>query len=211
MKVVMSMIETKLSLFDVEVEEPARESSVFGQSGFGITPERFNSVDMVGSSSKLIFTVMDSEVSLVTDIDKSVIPFPAISMNDTFISDFALDNGFQSLSRTIFEHIGEDFPASFEHPNDRNLSACSTASFASNPTSTEVTLVNLNNTFERSCSITFISNPDSDSQQVTIDCGAMNTHNLSNLSGFQIERKEPIELSKLITRKSGTFEVTVSH
>ena len=205
------MIETELSFFDVKVKESTRESSMFGQSGFSVTPKRFNSVDMVGASGKLILAVMDSEVSLVTDIDESIVTFPAISMDDALIGHFAFDNGFQSLSGAIFEYIGEDFPASFEHPNNWNLPSCSTTSFSSNSTSTKVTLVNLNNTFERSCSIAFISNPDTNSQQVTIDCGAMNTHNLSNFSGLQIERKEPIELSKLIIGKSGTFKVTVSH
>ena len=57
----MLMIETELGFFDVKVEK----------SGFSITPERFNFIDMVGASGKLILAVMDSKMSFATNIDEN--------------------------------------------------------------------------------------------------------------------------------------------
>lgn len=64
----MSMIEAELSLLDVEVEELTGQTSVFGQAGFRVAPERLDSIDVACPSGKFVLAVVDSEVALVTDI-----------------------------------------------------------------------------------------------------------------------------------------------
>jgi len=211
MKIFMSMIEAEFCLFDVKIKESSGKSSVLSQASLGVTPKGFNSVNMVGTSRKFIFTVMHSEMAFISDINETVVSFPAICMDDAFVGDLTFDNGLQSRSGTIFKNISKNQSTAFEHSDYWHLVSCSSASFASNSSCAKIALVDFDNAFKRCSSIAFVSNPDAYCQQVTINCGAMNTHDLSNLSGFQIEREESIELSKLVIRKSGTFKVTISH
>jgi len=192
MKILMSIIEAKFCLFDVEVKEPSGESSVFCQSSSSVTPEGFDSVDMICSSSKFVFTVMDSEMEFVSDIDEPIVSFPTICVDNTFVTDFTLDNSFKSRSGAIFEDVGENHATTFEHPGNWHLIPYTSASFASNSPCTKVALVDFDNTFERSSSIAFVSNFNTYSQQMTINRDSMDAYDLSNFSSFQIERKESI-------------------
>ena len=211
MEVVVSMVKAKFGLFDVEIEEPTREAAMFGQAGFGVAPERFDAVDVVAPACKLAPAVVDAEVAFVAQVDEAVVALPTVGVDDALVSHTALDDGLQSVSRAIVEHVGEDFAAALEDADDGHFAPRAAPPFAPHAPGAKVAFVDFNLTFERGLSDAFIRNTNTDRQHMTVDARAMQAHDLSDLDGFQIERKEAVELAKLLIRKSGTFAVSVGH
>ena len=211
MEVVVSMVKAKFGLFDVEVEEATREAAMFGQAGFGVAPERFDPVDVVAPACKLVPAVVNAEVAFVAQVDEAVVALPTVGVDDALVSHTALDDGLQRVSRAIVEHVGEDFAAAFEDTDDGHLTTCASPPFAPHTPRAKGAFGDFNLAFERSLSQAFVRNANPDRQHMTVDARAMQAHDLSDLDGFQIERKEAVELAKLLIRKSGTFAVSVGH
>ena len=63
------------------------------QSGFGISPERLNSVYMRFTTGKFILSMMNSKVFFVTEINKTIIASPAITVDDTIEVNLSSDYG----------------------------------------------------------------------------------------------------------------------
>ena len=83
-KVSLPMIKAKLSLLQVPVKSLLRDPVEFSQASLGVTPERFNSVDMVTSPGKFVLAMMDSEMLVKTQVDQSILSSPAIGVNEAF-------------------------------------------------------------------------------------------------------------------------------
>ena len=60
-----AMVPTPLALFEVEEKMIFADTSQLCQPGLGIAPERFDSIDVVFASSKLVVVMMDA-IMLIT-------------------------------------------------------------------------------------------------------------------------------------------------
>lgn len=132
-------------------------------------------------------------------------------MDDALIGYSAFDYRFQSLSGAIIEDIGEDLASSLEDSDDRNFTASTTPTFASDTTCSEVTFVHFHDSFERRCAIALLGDTHAYRQQMTIDASAMHAHQGSDFDRLKIQAEKTIELPKLALRKSGTFAVAIRH
>ncbi len=75
------MVKAEFSFFQMQVEGDDGYSVELLQPAFGITPERFNAVDMMLAPRKFIGTVVHSKVFIKTDIYQAIIAAPAIRVN----------------------------------------------------------------------------------------------------------------------------------
>lgn len=88
-------------------------SSELHHSGFGISPETFDAIDVRLALRKLIFTMVKLIMLFVAQIDKSVVAFPLVGVNGAFHIDLALDNGLERGSADIGYNLGINFIVAF--------------------------------------------------------------------------------------------------
>ncbi len=79
----------------------------------GITPKRFDAVNVLHTPGKLVCTMMYPEVFLIAHIDQTVIAAPAVGINDTFNSNPPSNNLLQCSFRGIRHDFGIDFVVPF--------------------------------------------------------------------------------------------------
>ncbi|ELK69565.1 hypothetical protein NM2002038_1311 [Neisseria meningitidis 2002038] len=90
----MPVVKPKLRFFEMQIKHLFGNTIKFSQTPLSITPKRFNTIDMLLSSSKLIGTMMDTVMLLIAHIDKTVICFPAVSIDFTvsrYVTTYDLD------------------------------------------------------------------------------------------------------------------------
>ena len=68
-------------------------ASELGESGFGDSPEVFNTIDMVGIMRKFILYMLDSMMLFVTKIDQAVIGLESIGINHSIRCYLIPDDG----------------------------------------------------------------------------------------------------------------------
>ncbi len=61
------------------------------QPGFGIAPEALNAVDVTVATHELILPVVNSVVLGIADINESVVPAPAVRVDDYLRGDAPTD------------------------------------------------------------------------------------------------------------------------
>lgn len=157
------------------------------ESGFGVAPEAFNSVDMTFTKDEFVLPVVDSKVLFVAKVNKPVIASPSIRMDDTFKVNPASDDPLQRGFSAIQDDLGIHFSVAFEDAKNNSFTESATASFALNPASAEETFINFNLSGKRRLPFTKLGNSFSDFCEVSVDSVPVQTGNFSNLGGVQIQ------------------------
>jgi hypothetical protein len=76
-KVITPVVEAPFGFFKVGEEGMGTNAAQPRQSGFGVTPKRFDSIDVAASSGKFILAMMDTVVFIALK-DQPVISTPTI-------------------------------------------------------------------------------------------------------------------------------------
>ena len=74
------MIPTPFRFLEVEEEELAADTAQLDEAKLGVAPKALDPVDVVFSTGKLVFMMMDAMV-LVALEDEAVVGFPAVGVN----------------------------------------------------------------------------------------------------------------------------------
>src|SRR5947209_2676871 len=119
-----------------------RNSMKLLQAMFSETPETLNPVDMVRASGKLILSVIDSVMLRVANINESGVTTPSIRMDNCLKSKATANNSLKRGLRAVRHDLRIDFAVRFQQTEDRSLATGSSASLASNSSSTEVRFIN---------------------------------------------------------------------
>ena len=86
------MIESKLTLFKMQVKCTGGHATESKQARFGIPPETFNSIDVITAFGKFILAMINPELLTVTNIDQAIIAAPAVRVDDAFEFHSAANN-----------------------------------------------------------------------------------------------------------------------
>jgi len=86
------VIESKLTLFKMQVKCSWSHATESIQARFCVPPETFNAVDVVTASGKFILTMINPKMLTVTNIDKTIIAAPAVRVDDAFEFHSAANN-----------------------------------------------------------------------------------------------------------------------
>lgn len=84
-EVVVAVVEAELALFEVQIEVVRVHAAESREPGLGIAPEAFDPVDVVAlhaAAAELVGAVIDPKVLLVPHVHQSVVPRPAVGMDD---------------------------------------------------------------------------------------------------------------------------------
>ncbi len=199
------MIESVLTLFEMQVEFVGRDAMKLLQAMFGITPERLNAVDMLCASGKFIRAMTDSEVLAVTDINESVIPAPAVTMDNRLWRDPTANNGLQSSFLAVRNDLGINLAIALQQSEDDSLTARSATAFASHATSTKVRFVNFDFAArQRRIALRFFTDTTADFEKDHCHTLARQTRELGDIRGGKIKRKVAQQLAKFLGGNSGT-------
>ena len=105
------MVEAKDTFLQKEMEVLTGNAVVFSEDAFGLVPEVFNAVDVVGFVGEA-FTVVDPIMFKFTDINR-IVRSIAVGIDDAVRLDFTLYNGHQSGAGSITNHHRINFAATF--------------------------------------------------------------------------------------------------
>lgn len=108
------MIESKFTFLQMEIESRRAHPPKTSQTGFGESPEFFDSIDMGGTKNKLVFPMIHSEVFPVPDVDEAMIASPTIGDDDALQGHFSTNDSLKSVFGAIWNDLGIDFSVSFE-------------------------------------------------------------------------------------------------
>lgn len=81
----MAMLESEFSLFEVQSEGLLWKDMKLSQPMLGIAPKRFNHVDMLGVSYKFIVAVINPEIPINANINKSIVATTTIAVKITLL------------------------------------------------------------------------------------------------------------------------------
>jgi hypothetical protein len=80
-----------------------------GKSRFGISPKALDSIDMTFIMNKLILSMIDSKMFLVSEINESIIASPTVRMNNTLEVHATPDNRLQCGSLAVGNDFSKDW------------------------------------------------------------------------------------------------------
>ena len=103
-KVITPVVESPFGFFEVGEEGVGANSSKPRQTGFGITPKRFDSVDVAASPGKFILAMMDTVVFVALK-DQPVISTPTIGEDRALGS--RTDMALNHLQKFAFRAVGQ--------------------------------------------------------------------------------------------------------
>ena len=155
--------------------------------GFGITPEAFDSIDMVFAMDEFILSMVDPKVLFITKVDESIVTSPAIGMDNAFKTHTTSDNRLQCGSPAIRDNFGIYFPIAFEDAKYNSFTESSTASFAFNSPSAKEAFINFYLSGKRRLPFTEFGNSFSNFSEISVDSIPVKTGDLRNLRSIQIQ------------------------
>jgi hypothetical protein len=189
-KVFGSMIESKLTFLEMQKEGGSAHSAKPSQSGFGITPEALDSINVRLSSSEFIASMTDPIMFFVSEVHKPFISLPTIRVNNAFFIDSPLDNGSESASFDIWDDFCEDLAVSSVDAKNDCFPSCSSTSLSFDTTSPKVAFINFNNSIEGRLTLTKRDYSHPDFHEILVHSIAVQTSNFGDLRSGQIEGKK---------------------
>lgn len=136
------MIPAPFRFLEVEEEEFRTNAAQFDKAELGITPEAFDSVDVVLAAGELVFMVMNAPVFITTK-QQAVIAEPSVGVDRGLGKHLSFDDRLQLCPGAVFDHASEDFAAALEKPDDGRLAAGSASSPAPHPPRAKIGFINL--------------------------------------------------------------------
>ena len=173
----------------MQIERFFIHTSESGESRFGITPKALDSIDMTFIMNKLILSMVDSKMFLVSEINEPIVAPPTVRMDNTLEVNTTSDNGLQCSSSAVWDDLSEDTPIAPKDTEYNCFSESSAASFTFNSTGAKETFINFNLSRKRRLTLTELSNSFSDTCEISVNSIPVKSGNFSNLRSVQINRK----------------------
>ena len=152
----------------MQIERFSIHTSEFRKSSFGITPEGFNSVDMTFIMNKLVLSMIDSKMLLVSEINKPVVASPAVRINHAVQSHLAANNRLQCGFAAIRNKFGIDLAVALKDAKDDGFSVRPATSSAFDPSGAKVGLIDFHFAAERRMGFTELRDPFPNSSHIPI-------------------------------------------
>ena len=179
--------------------------------GFCKPPEPLDTVDMGAAPDEFVLPVIDPEMLSIADIDQTIVSTPAIRVDDAIESDTSPDNALQRGFAAVRDDFCINRAIAFEDTEDGCFAERPAPSLALDAPGTEVGFVDFDLTGKRRLGLAIFCDTDANASQITVDCIPVEASDRGDLSGIQIERKEPDNLPELVLTDSCTDCVLVFH
>jgi hypothetical protein len=195
-ELIMAVVETELSLLQMQIKRMPGHAVELRQPPFGKAPETLDAVHVTLAAGEFTLIVIDPQMPGISDIDQTVIAAPAIGMDDTVDAHMA-SNGPQKRAFAAVRHdLGINVPVAFEDAKDDGLAAGATAAFTANSTRSEVTFIDFHLAGKRAGQLTLGGNVSSEFQVNVVDRTDTEANQLCRVTGGQIHRKVAQQTTK---------------
>jgi len=181
------------------------------QSRFGEAPETFNAIDMGSASDEFVLAMIHPQVFAISDIDQAIVAPPSIGVDDAIQGDTTSDNPLERRLSAVWNDFCVDRSIALENTKHSRFTVSAASSLTFDAPGTEVGLIDFNLTRERRLKLAIFSNAFTDAAQIPVDGIAVVTREFSDLSGVQIQRKQPDNMPKLGLTNSCTVCIPVFH
>ena len=208
----MSMIKSPLGFLDVSLEGACLDAPHLCQACFGDTPETLDAVDMRPAVGENIIGMFDSVMSIVSDIDQSVISLPLVGVNHGVVRDKPFYYRHERGGGAVFNNLREDsLPALFHSEHD-GLAARAATSFALDTARAEIGFVNLNlSAGEGRFPRAHLRDSLPREGENPVDRVAVQSRQRGDLNPAQIKSEETCQQPKFCLCNSRTAHILVSH
>ena len=197
------MIKSEFTFFQVQRKGTFADASELIEPPFSDGPEVLDPINVISSISKLIVSMLDTIVLLITKVYQAVIGLKSIRIDRRAEIDLLPYNGHQRALRAIPDNLGIHFTASLDQPENDVFAFGPAASDSTNPAGSEVAFVDLNvANVKWTLLLAVFSNPYSDFTKNRVNRLPRKTGQFSNFGGFNIQSKQPHNLSKYGLRNS---------
>ena len=195
----MSIIESELTLFEMEEKQIFPDAASFREPRLGSTPEAFNAVDMDSPplDRENIVAVIDPVVFAVAKVDEAVVASPAIGVDDAAAVHLPSDNGLQRAFFGVGNNFGVHFPIALEDAKDDSLRPCATSTLPLDALRPEVRLIHFNDTTEPSFLFTSLCDSSAKRHEVPIDRVAVESRDAGHFRRLKVEGKKPNDVPEL--------------
>ena len=149
------MVKTELGLLKVQRKGLRWDAFELSQTQFGIGPEGLDSVDMAVTSSKLVFSMMDSKVLGVSDVHQVLIASPTVTVDDAIDRDMTSNNLLQRGLSGIRDNPRIDPAIALEDTEDNGFRSGTTSALTPNSPRAEIGFVHFDLACERAVEHTF--------------------------------------------------------
>ena len=190
------MIKSEFTFFQVQSKGTFADASELIEPPFSDGPEVLDPINVISSISKFIVSMLDTIVLLITKVYQAVIGLKSIRIDRRAEIDLLPYNGHQRALRAIPDNLGIHFTASLDQPENDVFAFGPAASDSTNPAGSEVANV------KRTLLLAVFSNPYSDFTKNRVNRLPRKTGQFSNFGGFNIQSKQPHNLSKYGLRNS---------
>lgn len=140
------MIETPLTLFQVQPEGVLGHAAELGESSLRAAPEGLDAVDVdavdVGLPvGEAVFAVPNVKMLPVAHVHEAVVSASPVRANDFLQPNAAANNSLERTCSGVWDDLGIDPSLALEDAENDGLTACSSAALAPHPTRAKVALV----------------------------------------------------------------------
>lgn len=184
------MVKTEFGLLEVQRKGLRWDAFELGQTQFRVGPEGLDSIDMAVTSSKLVFSMMDSKVLGVADIDQTLIASPTVTMDDAVDRDMTSNNLLQRGFSGIRDDLRIDPAIALEDTEDDGFRSGTATSFTPYSPRTEIGFVHFDLACEGAVEGAFIDQPSSDSLVDRVDRSDAESTQIGCLRGWKIKGEE---------------------
>ena len=203
------MVKTEFGLLEVQRKGLRWDTFELSQTQFGVGPEGLDTVDVAVASSKLVFSMMDSEVLGVANINQALVAPPTITVDDAVDRDMAPNNLLQRGFSGIRDNLGVDPTIPLEDTEDDGFRSSAATPFTPNSPRPEVGFVDFDLSSEGAVEGTFIGQASTDFLVDCVDRADTEDREISGLSGRKIKSEEAQNLSEFALRNLRPFVVPV--
>jgi hypothetical protein len=202
------MVKTEFGLLEVQRKGLRWDAFELSQTQFGIGPEGLDSVDMAVTSSKLVFSMMDSKVLGVSDVHQALIASPTVTVDDSI--DRTTPN---NLLQRGFSRIWDDFcvnPAiPLEDTEDDGFRSSTMSALPPNSPRIEIGFVHFSLACYGAVERTFINQPGPGFAGNRVDRTDAEPTQISCFRGWKIKGKVAQNLPEFALRNLSPLVVSV--
>jgi hypothetical protein len=156
----------------------------------GISPEALDAVDMATFVGELVLSMVNAEMLLIPQVNKTIVASPPIRMDDAFQAYATSNDSLQSRTAAIGHDLGVHSALALEDAENNCFAACAATSEIFHSPWTEIALVDFNFAENRSLLLAELSYLLANSQDKPIDGVSVQARDLGYLRGIQINGKQ---------------------
>src|ERR1035438_10304379 len=203
------MIKAELTFFKVRAERGPVEATELRQAHLGDAPEVLNAIDVGLALHELVAAMIHPVMFLIAQIHPAAVTLPAIRINHAAQGHLALQNGRQHRPGTVRDDLRANLSLPLEQAEDGHFLKSSPSPFPPDPSSAEITFVNLNLAAQGRLGFAEHGDALPEMAQVKVDRVAVQPGQLGDFSGFHIQTKQPQQQPEFARRNARPAKITV--